>query len=71
LLLWLAAEVSGPRRRELEATPEEEFRLDPKNNPLAFLALQDRPVFIPKRDRLLDRYGPGAPQKASQRKRTR
>jgi hypothetical protein len=36
LLIWLTAEVSWPRRRELEATPEEEFRLDPKNTPWRF-----------------------------------
>ena len=31
LLLWIAAEVSWPRRRELEPPPEEENRLDRKS----------------------------------------
>jgi hypothetical protein len=56
LLLWLTTEVSWPRRRELEATPEEEFGLDPKN-PCSILVLAYRPVFVPTRGRLLDRYG--------------
>jgi hypothetical protein len=36
LLLWLATEVSWPRSRGLEPTPEEECGLDPKKNPWCF-----------------------------------
>ena len=36
LLLWIVAEVSRPRRRELERTPEEEIGLDRKKNPWRF-----------------------------------
>jgi hypothetical protein len=64
LLIWLTAEVSWPRRRELEATPEEEFGLDPKKTPVRFWFAY-RPVFVPKRGRLLDRYGPSAPQEGA------
>src|ERR1700730_19086578 len=46
LLIWLTAEVSWPRRRELEATPEEEFGLDPKKNSAVSIANR---VFISRR----------------------
>jgi hypothetical protein len=47
LLLWLTTEVSWPRRRELEATPEEEFGLDPKKTPVRFWFLRTARFLFP------------------------
>jgi hypothetical protein len=47
LLIWLTAEVSWPRRRELEATPEEEFGLDPKNTPCRFWLFRTARLLFP------------------------
>ena len=47
LLLWLATEVSWPRRRESEATPEGEFGLDPKKTPWRFWLLRTARFLFP------------------------
>ena len=47
LFLWLAAEVSWPRRRESEATPEEEIGLDPEKTPWRFWLLRTARFLFP------------------------
>ena len=47
LLIWLTTEISWPRRRELEPTPEEEFGLDPKKTPWRFWLLRTARFLFP------------------------
>jgi hypothetical protein len=46
-LLWLATEVSWPRRDELNATLEEEFGLDSEKTPWRFWLFKIARFFFP------------------------